>query len=148
MGGAMSNSDREIENHLEITVDIVVAYISNNAVPINELPAFIAMVKSALLSLGQSEGAAAEELKPAVNPKRSVHSDYIVCLEDGKKFKTLKRHLMTHYGLTPEKYREKWRLDASYPMVAPSYAAARSQLAKNSGLGRNGRAKRTRKPKM
>ena len=78
----------------------------------------------------------ADKQKPAVNPKRSVHDDYIVCLEDGKKFKSLKRHLMTHYGLTPDQYREKWGLDASYPMVAPNYAAARSQLAKKMGLGR------------
>ena len=82
----------------------------------------------------------ADKQKPAVNPKKSVHDDYIVCLEDGKKFKSLKRHLMTHYGLTPEQYREKWGLDASYPMVAPNYAAARSQLAKKMGLGRKRKA--------
>ncbi|WP_287367481.1 MucR family transcriptional regulator, partial [Mesorhizobium sp.] len=85
---------------------------------------------------GTSEQPPADKQKPAVNPKRSVHDDYIVCLEDGKKFKSLKRHLMTHYGLTPDEYREKWGLDASYPMVAPNYAAARSQLAKKMGLGR------------
>ncbi len=77
-----------------------------------------------------------EKPKPAINPKKSVADDYIVCLEDGKKFKSLKRHLMTHYSLTPEQYREKWDLDPSYPMVAPNYAAARSRLAKNMGLGR------------
>ena len=86
--------------------------------------------------------ASAEKQKPAVNPKRSVHDDYIVCLEDGKKFKSLKRHLMTHYNLTPEEYREKWGLDANYPMVAPNYAAARSQLAKKMGLGRKPKGRR------
>ena len=82
-----------------------------------------------------------EKQKPAVNPKKSVHDDYIVCLEDGKKFKSLKRHLMTHYGLTPEAYREKWGLDPNYPMVAPNYAAARSRLAKEMGLGRKPKGK-------
>ncbi len=83
-----------------------------------------------------------DKQKPAVNPKKSVHDDYIVCLEDGKKFKSLKRHLMTHYSMTPEQYREKWGLDSSYPMVAPNYAAARSQLAKSMGLGRKPKAAR------
>ena len=83
-----------------------------------------------------SEQPPADKQKPAVNPKKSVHDDYIICLEDGKKFKSLKRHLMTHYGLTPDQYREKWGLDSGYPMVAPNYAQARSQLAKKMGLGR------------
>jgi predicted transcriptional regulator len=85
-----------------------------------------------------------DKLKPAVNPKRSVQDDFIICLEDGKKFKSLKRHLMTHYGLTPEQYREKWSLDPSYPMVAPNYANARSQLAKKMGLGRKPKSKPAR----
>ena len=88
---------------------------------------------------GGPEQAPADRQKPAVNPKRSVHDDYIVCLEDGKKFKSLKRHLMTHYGLTPDQYREKWGLNSAYPMVAPNYAAARFQLAKKMGLGRKGK---------
>jgi len=85
---------------------------------------------------GVVEAPVVEKQKPAVNPKKSIHDDYLICLEDGKKFKSLKRHLMTHYGLTPEEYREKWGLDANYPMVAPSYAEARSELAKKMGLGR------------
>lgn len=123
---------------LELTADVVAAYVSNNPVPASELPNLISEVHSALGRIGGAEAPAvpAEKPKPAVNPKRSVHDDYIVCLEDGKKFKSLKRHLMSHYGLTPEAYREKWGLDANYPMVAPNYAAARSKLAKKMGLGR------------
>lgn len=122
---------------IELTADVVAAYVSNNPVPVSELSNLIADVHTALGRVGAAgEQAPAEKQKPAVNPKRSVHDDYIVCLEDGKKFKSLKRHLMTHYGLTPEQYREKWGLDPSYPMVAPNYAAARSQLAKKMGLGR------------
>ena len=122
---------------IELTADVVAAYVSNNPVPVGELPNLIADVHAALGRVGgAAEAPPADKQKPAVNPKRSVHDDYIVCLEDGKKFKSLKRHLMTHYGLTPDEYREKWNLDASYPMVAPNYAAARSQLAKKMGLGR------------
>ena len=128
------------KNHemlIELTADVVAAYVSNNPVPAGELPGLIAEVHSALGKVGGAPGVASvEKQKPAVNPKRSVHDDYIVCLEDGKKFKSLRRHIMTHYGLTPEQYREKWGLDAGYPMVAPNYAAARSQLAKKMGLGR------------
>lgn len=124
---------------LELTAELVAAYVSNNSVPAGDLPTLIADVHSAL---GRVNGgleavvAVQEKPKPAINPKKSVADDYIVCLEDGKKFKSLKRHLMTHYSLTPEQYREKWDLDPSYPMVAPNYAAARSRLAKNMGLGR------------
>ncbi|NMG38964.1 transcriptional regulator [Chelativorans sp. ZYF759] len=122
---------------IELTADVVAAYVSNNPVPAGELPSLIADVHTALGKVGSaSEQAPADKLKPAVNPKRSITDDYIICLEDGKKFKSLKRHLMTHYGLTPEQYREKWGLDSNYPMVAPNYAAARSQLAKKMGLGR------------
>ena len=122
---------------IELTADVVAAYVSNNSVPVAELGNLIADVHAALGRVGAaSEPPPADRAKPAVNPKRSVHDDYIVCLEDGKKFKSLKRHLMTHYNLTPDQYREKWGLDSSYPMVAPNYAAARSQLAKNMGLGR------------
>ena len=122
---------------IELTADVVAAYVSNNPVPAADLPALIADIHAALGRVGGAvEPAPAEKQKPAVNPKRSVQEDYIICLEDGKKFKSLKRHLMTHYGLTPDQYREKWGLDSNYPMVAPSYAAARSQLAKKMGLGR------------
>lgn len=122
---------------LELTADLVSAYVSNNPVPAAELPNLIAEVHAALDRVGDAaEQTPVEKQKPAVNPKRSVFEDYIVCLEDGKKFKSLKRHLMSHFNLTPEQYREKWGLEPNYPMVAPSYAAARSALAKKTGLGR------------
>lgn len=125
------------DNLIELTADVVAAYVSNNPVQVGDLPALISDIHAALARVGGApEPAPAEKQKPAVNPKRSVFDDYIICLEDGKKFKSLKRHLMTHYGLTPEEYREKWGLDSTYPMVAPNYAAARSQLAKKMGLGR------------
>lgn len=125
---------------IELTADIVSAYVSNNSVASSEIPGLIGQVHSALMrvSSGQVE-APSEPLKPAVPVKRSVTSDYIVCLEDGKKFKSLKRHLRTQYNITPEQYREKWGLPADYPMVAPNYAAARSQLAKQMGLGQQRR---------
>ncbi|HWK15021.1 MAG TPA: MucR family transcriptional regulator [Rhizobiaceae bacterium] len=136
----MENKDTLMQDGeilIELTADVVAAYVSNNPVQVADLPNLIADVHNALARIGATvEEAPAEKQKPAVNPKRSVHDDYIICLEDGKKFKSLKRHLMTHYGMTPEQYREKWGLDASYPMVAPNYAAARSQLAKEMGLGR------------
>ena len=126
---------------VELAADIVSAYVSNNTVVATELPAVINDVYEAL---GKAAAKAAqpvkEDLKPAVPIKRSVTPDYIICLEDGKKFKSLKRHLRTHYNLTPEEYREKWGLPHDYPMVAPNYAAARSQLAKKMGLGHRRRA--------
>lgn len=122
---------------IELTADVISAYVSNNPVPVSELPGLIAQVHQSLAALGSETPAeAAEAPKPAVNPKRSVHDEYIICLEDGKKFKSLKRHLNSHYNMTPEDYRAKWKLPADYPMVAPAYAAARSALAKNMGLGR------------
>jgi predicted transcriptional regulator len=125
---------------IDLAADIVSAYVSNNTVPASELPALIADVHRALSAthagLNEPEP---EPLKPAVNPKKSVFPDYIVCLEDGKKFKSLKRHLRTHYDLSPEEYREKWGLAPDYPMVAPNYAAARSALAKKMGLGQQRR---------
>ncbi|MEQ8402952.1 MAG: MucR family transcriptional regulator [Roseitalea porphyridii] len=134
---AVANND----NLIELTADVVAAYVSNNPVPAAELPNLIADIHAALGRVGvAAEAAPAEKPKPAVNPKKSIHDDYIICLEDGKKFKSLKRHLMTHYGLTPDQYREKWGLDATYPMVAPSYAAARSALAKKMGLGRKSKS--------
>ncbi len=136
---------------LELTADIVGAYVANNPMPAGQLPELIARVNLSLAGLGKAAEAAAAELSPAINPKRSVRDDYIVCLEDGKRFKSLRRHLMTHYGLTPDAYRQKWGLPADYPMVAPAYAAARSELAKKMGLGRKPKAKgpltRTRRKK-
>ncbi|MEX0345068.1 MAG: MucR family transcriptional regulator [Rhizobiaceae bacterium] len=126
---------------IELTADVVAAYVSNNPVQAADLPALIADVHGALGRVGGRDSGPAEKPKPAVNPKKSIHDDYIICLEDGKKFKSLKRHLMTHYGLTPEQYREKWGLDVNYPMVAPNYAAARSALAKKMGLGRKRKGK-------
>lgn len=142
----MSESDliNRAEMLMELTAEVVAAYVSNNSVPAGDLPALIADVHSALgrMNAPVAEPApVAEKQKPAVNPKRSVHDDYIICLEDGKKFKSLKRHLMTHYGLTPDQYREKWDLDANYPMVAPNYAEARSALARKIGLGRKRKGK-------
>lgn len=122
---------------VEHSTQIVAAYVSHNAISPTDLPRLIFEVHSALKSLGAEEVAApVEELKPAVSIRKSVTPDYIICLEDGKKFKALKRHLSTHYNLSPEEYREKWGLPADYPMVAPAYSAARSQLAKVNGLGR------------
>ena len=116
------------------TAEIVSAYVANNSVQAGNLPALIASVHTAIAGL--QAPVAPPPQQPAVNPKRSVHDDYIVCLEDGKRFKSLKRHLMTHHGLTPQEYRAKWDLPASYPMTAPSYATMRSELAKKVGLGR------------
>ncbi|PBB36508.1 MucR family transcriptional regulator [Mesorhizobium sp. WSM3882] len=128
-----------------LTADIVSAYVSKNAVSVSALPELIESVNSSLSKIGQPLEEPKPALTPAVNPKKSVTPEYIVCLEDGKKFKSLKRHLDTHYGLTPVAYRTKWGLPADYPMVAPNYAAARSQLAKASGLGRKAPAKSVRK---
>jgi predicted transcriptional regulator len=122
---------------VDLSADIVCAYVSHNALSVADLPKLINDVHGALRNLqaaGTSEPV--EELRPAVPVRKSVANDYIVCLEDGKKFKSLKRHLKTHYDLSPEEYREKWGLPADYPMVAPSYSATRSRLAKDNGLGR------------
>ena len=125
---------------VELTADIVSAYVSNNTVVASDLPSVIHNVFDALSRASGSSGQPArEELRPAVPLKRSVTPEYIVCLEDGKKFKSLKRHLRTHYDLSPEEYREKWGLPHDYPMVAPNYAAARSDLAKRMGLGQRRR---------
>ena len=131
-------------NFIKLTAEIVSAYVSNNTVPASDIPGLINQVHAALSRVsGKSGDAQAEPLKPAVSLKKSVTPEYIVCLEDGKKFKSLKRHLRTQYNMTPEQYREKWGLGADYPMVAPSYAAARSQLAKQMGLGQQ-RRRRTK----
>ena len=120
-----------------LTANIVSAYVSNNTVSSAEIPALISQVYSALMrvSNGAAVAGPAELLKPFVSIKRSITPEYLVCLEDGKKFKSLKRHLRTQYRMTPDQYRAKWNLPADYPMVAPNYAAARSQLAKQMGLG-------------
>ncbi len=129
------------EGLVELTADIVSAYVSNNAVVSNDLPSLINDTYDALSkAAAKAAQPIVEELNPAVPVKKSVMPDYIICLEDGKKFKSLKRHLRTHYDLTPEEYREKWSLPHDYPMVAPNYAAARSALAKKMGLGQRRKA--------
>ncbi|KMO36919.1 MucR family transcriptional regulator [Methylobacterium tarhaniae] len=135
----MSESEASTD-HIGLAADIVAAFVSNNSVPVGELPGLIAAVHSALNGLGHGATAeAVEPLTPAVPIKKSIMPDYLVCLEDGKKFKSLKRHLRTRYGLSPEDYRARWNLSPDYPMVAPNYAAARSELAKTMGLGQQRR---------
>ena len=123
-------------SYIQLTANIVSAYVSNNTVPSAEIPNLIGQIHAALLrvSTGRVEPPS-EPAKPAVSVKKSMTPDYLVCLEDGKRFKSLKRHLRTQYNMTPEQYRDKWGLPADYPMVAPNYAEARSQLAKQMGLG-------------
>ena len=131
-------------NYIELAADIVSAYVSNNSVPAGELPSLIGEIHAALLRVGGGGvEVPAEAPKPAVSLKKSVTPDYIICLEDGKKFKSLKRHLRTQYNMTPEQYREKWGLPVDYPMVAPNYAKARSELAKEMGLGQQRRKRRS-----
>ena len=135
----MEKNETEIASAVrDLTADVVAAYVSNNVVPISDLPGLIESVFTALNAAGNPEASRAEAPKPAVPVKKSLTPDYLICLEDGKKFKSLKRHLRTHYDLSPEEYREKWGLPVDYPMVAPNYAAARSALAKKMGLGRKG----------
>jgi predicted transcriptional regulator len=126
---------------IQLTANIVSAYVRNNSVSSAEIPALISQVYLALMrvSSGAAGAGPAEPLKPAVSIKRSITPAYLVCLEDGKKFKSLKRHLGTQYQMTPDQYRAKWNLPADYPMVAPDYAAVRSQLAKQMGLGQQRR---------
>lgn len=135
----------ENENYIELAADIVSAYVSNNSVSSADLPALISDIYSALqrVSKGEAEPVV-EPLKPAVPVKKSVSPEFIICLEDGKKFKSLKRHLRTQYNMTPEQYREKWGLPTDYPMVAPNYAKARSHLAKQMGLGQQRRRTRAK----
>jgi predicted transcriptional regulator len=131
-------------NYIELAADIVSAYVSNNSVPSADLPTLISDVHTALLRVGGGTAEVPVEApKPAVPLKKSVTPDYIVCLEDGKKFKSLKRHLRTQYNMTPEQYRDKWNLPVDYPMVAPNYAKARSELAKEMGLGQQRRKRRS-----
>jgi len=125
---------------LSLMADIVSSHVSNNSVAVSDLPGLISNVYAALSGLGHSPGPEKVQQEPAVSIRASVKPDYIVCLEDGKKLKMLKRHLMTSYGLTPDAYRAKWNLPADYPMVAPNYAERRRSLAIRIGLGtkRNG----------
>ena len=128
---------------IEMTADIVSAFVSNNSVPAAEIPGLIQSIHRALSTVSTSEAPAeAAPREPAVPVKKSVNPDFIVCLEDGRKFKSLKRHLRTKYNMSPEEYRSKWGLPKDYPMVAPNYAKARSDLAKQMGLGQGGRAAR------
>jgi len=138
-------SDRGRQDDLlKLASDIVAAYVTNNPVPASELPA---MIKSVHATLGTLNGSLPESLtqKPAVPIKKSVTNEYVICLEDGKKLKMLKRYLRSNYNLTPEEYRAKWGLPADYPMVAPNYAAQRSEFAKKIGLGKNAPARKSRR---
>lgn len=137
MAQNLENNGLRSDDILKLATEIVAAYVSNNPIPVSEVPAMIKSVHSTLGGLG---GGFAGEIqlsqKPAIAVKRSVNPDFIVCLEDGKKLKMLKRYLRSNYGMTPEEYRSKWGLPADYPMVAPNYAAQRSEFAKKIGLGR------------
>ena len=130
----------EPNNHIELAAEIVSAYVSNNSVPATELATLLGDIHSAIVRVSTGAVVAVPEvIKPAVAPKKSITNDFIICLEDGRKFKSLKRHLRTQYNMSPEQYREKWALPADYPMVAPAYAKARSALAKQMGLGQQRR---------
>jgi predicted transcriptional regulator len=131
----MSDNPELTETLIALTADIVSAHVSNNSVAVSDLPLLIQNVHTALSSLGDEPVEVEIKQEPAVSVRASIRPDYIVCLEDGKKLKMLKRHLMTHYQLTPEQYRAKWSLPADYPMVAPNYAEQRRSLAKKIGLG-------------
>lgn len=130
------------ETLLALTADIVSSHVSNNNVGVNDVPALVRAVHDALVGLGKPVEEPEVQQQPAVSVRASVKPDYIVCLEDGKKLKMLKRHLMTHYEMTPADYRAKWNLPADYPMVAPNYAATRKALAVKIGLGRNVKTKK------
>lgn len=134
-------ADNQNDNLLTLTSNIVSAHLSNNSMSADEIPSLIRKVYSTLANVNQDSFSSSERPQPAVPIKKSVHSDYIICLEDGKKLKMLKRHLKTAYNMTPEQYRERWGLPADYPMVAPNYANQRSKLAKDIGLGTSGRKK-------
>jgi predicted transcriptional regulator len=131
------NSESDSDDLLKFTVEIIAAHVSNNTLPASELPQLISQVHSSLSDTGKSMGTR-ERPTPAVSIKKSITPDYLVCLEDGKKLKMLKRHLKTAYDLTPSQYRERWGLAADYPMVSPNYAKRRSNLAKEIGLGKRG----------
>jgi predicted transcriptional regulator len=133
----MSEIDNDMhETLITLTSDIVAAHVSNNSVAVEELPQLIGNVFTSLAGLGAAAPAPEAPPEPAVSIRSSVKNDHIVCLEDGKKLKMLKRHLMTHYNMTPDQYRQRWGLNSDYPMVAPAYAEKRRELAKKIGLGR------------
>jgi predicted transcriptional regulator len=138
----MNNSDQD-NDLLALTTEIVAAHVSNNTVSVGDLPQLINQVYTSLANIGTIQVMPTERPQPAVPLKKSVHPDYIICLEDGKKLKMLKRHLKTAYNMTPEAYRERWGLAADYPMVAPNYARQRSRLAKEIGLGTRARRSRS-----
>lgn len=138
----MADQSEINETLIALTADIVAAHVSNNSVSVNDLPALINNVHGALSSLGNGAQPVEARPEPKVSIRASVKPDYIICLEDGKKLKMLKRHLMTHYNMTPEQYRAKWNLPADYPMVAPNYAEQRRSLAKKIGLGTKRRRNR------
>jgi predicted transcriptional regulator len=129
----------EKPNFIQLAADIVAAYVANNAVSVSDVPNLVKSVHTALKGLDEPAQPEAQPLAPAVSIKKSITPDFLICLEDGKRFKSLKRHLRTTYDLTPEQYRQKWSLPSDYPMVAPNYAAARSELAKTMGLGQQRR---------
>ena len=131
----MNDIDQSAETLITLTADIVAAHVSNNSVAVNDLPQLIQNVHGALAGLSGTAAAPEAKPEPKVPVRSSVKPDYLVCLEDGKKLKMLKRHLMTHYNMTPDQYRQKWGLNADYPMVAPNYAEQRRTLAKSIGLG-------------
>lgn len=131
----MADNEAAEDTLLTLTADIVAAHVSNNSVAVNDLPNLIQNVHSALSGISRSASAPEAKPEPKVSIRASVKPDYIVCLEDGKRLKMLKRHLMTHYNLTPDQYRQKWGLSPDYPMVAPNYAEQRRKLAKSIGLG-------------
>ena len=131
----MEDEDFRDDTLVALTAEIVSAHLSNNLVAVGDVPQLIENVHGALDKLHKGGAEKQEELKPAVSVRASIRPDYIVCLEDGKKLKMLKRHLMTHYNMTPDDYRQKWNLPADYPMVAPNYAQQRRELAKKIGLG-------------
>jgi len=132
----MEDQERMKDNKLDLTAAIVSAYVSKNSVPMSNLADLVASVHASLAKLDVSSEPEKSAPVPAVPVRKSVTKDYIISLEDGRKFKSLKRHLATHYGMTPDQYRQKWGLPADYPMVAPNYAATRSALARSIGLGR------------
>ncbi|HKX91162.1 MAG TPA: MucR family transcriptional regulator [Sphingomicrobium sp.] len=131
----MNDNDSTEDILLTLTADIVAAHVSNNSVAVNDLPNLIQNVHAALNGISGKSAAPEPKPEPKVPIRSSVKPDYIVCLEDGKRLKMLKRHLMTHYNMTPDQYRQKWGLNADYPMVAPNYAEQRRKLAKSIGLG-------------
>ena len=143
----MDNQNEMAETLITLTADIVAAHVSNNSVAVADLPLIIQNVHSALAGLGKPTAEPEVKQEPAVSIRSSIKPDHLVCLEDGKKLKMLKRHLMTHYQMTPEQYRAKWNLPADYPMVAPNYAEQRRSLAVKIGLGRKPGQKRGRRKK-